>query len=49
MRWMYIMGIRKWYFNWLLWAVSFGVCMPLFIYMVYRQSKVLSQRANGKD
>ena len=49
MRWLYIMGIRKWYFNWLLWAVSFGVCMPLFIYMFYRQIKELSQRANGED
>ena len=33
---MYLFGIKKWYFNWVLMILTLAVFPPLTIYMLYR-------------
>lgn len=43
MGYMYIMGIRKWYFNWLLIFVFMAICWPVVLYMMYKMCKYLNE------
>lgn len=36
---MYLFGIKKWYFNWVLMILTLAVFPPLTIYMLYRMIK----------
>lgn len=33
---MYICGIRKWYYNWLILVITLGVCPLIFCYAIYK-------------
>ena len=43
---MYLFGIKKWYFNWVLMILTFAVFPPLTIYMLYRMIKDFSNESN---
>ena len=43
---MYLFGIKKWYFNWLLMILTLAVFPPLTIYMLYRMIKDFSNESN---
>lgn len=36
---MYFLGVKKWYYNWVLALIAAGVFFPLAIYMFYRVLK----------
>ena len=36
---MYFLGVKKWYYNWVLPLIAAGVFFPLAIYMFYRVLK----------
>ena len=43
---MYLFGIKKWYFNWVLMILTLTVFPPLTIYMLYRMIKDFSNESN---
>ena len=43
---MYLFGIKKWYFNWVLMILTFAVFPPLTIYMLYRMIKDFFNESN---
>ncbi len=43
---MYLFGIKKWYFNWVLMILTFAVFPLLTIYMLYRMIKDFSNESN---
>lgn len=43
---MYLFGIEKWYFNWLLMILTLAVFPPLTIYMLYRMIKDFFNESN---
>lgn len=43
---MYLFGIKKWYFNWLLMILTLAVFPPLTIYMLYRMIKDFFNKSN---
>ena len=43
---MYLFGIKKWYFNWVLMILTFAVFPLLTIYMLYRMIKDLFNDSN---
>lgn len=43
---MYLFGIKKWYFNWVLMILAFAVFPPIVIYMFYRIIKDFSNESN---
>ena len=43
---MYLFGIKKWYFNWVLMILTLAVFPPLTIYMLYRMIKDFSNESN---
>lgn len=43
MSYMYIMGIKKWYFNIIILIFALAVCWPLCAYMLYRMIKDLNE------
>ena len=43
---MYLFGIKKWYFNWVLMILTFAVFPLLTIYMLYRMIKDFSNEFN---
>lgn len=43
---MYLFGIKKWYFNWVLMILTFAVFLLLTIYMLYRMIKDFSNESN---
>lgn len=43
---MYLFGIKKWYFNWLLMILTLAVFPPLTIYMLYRMIKDFFNESN---
>lgn len=42
---MYLFGIKKWYFNWVLMILAFAVFPPIVIYMFYRIIKDFSNES----
>ena len=36
---MYFLGVKKWYYNWVLALIAAGIFFPLAIYMFYRVLK----------
>ena len=45
---MYFLGVKKWYYNWVLALIAAGVFFPLAIYMFYRVLKDIFNAKNGK-
>ena len=43
---MYLFGIKKWYFNWVLMILTFAVFPLLTIYMLYRMIKDFFNESN---
>lgn len=43
---MYLFGIKKWYFNWVLIILTFAVFPLLTIYMLYRMIKDFFNESN---
>nr|DAI56266.1 MAG TPA: hypothetical protein [Caudoviricetes sp.] len=43
---MYLFGIKKWYFNWVLMILTFAVFPLLTIYMLYRMIKDFYNESN---
>ena len=43
---MYLFGIKKWYFNWVLMILTLAVFPPLTIYMLYRMIKDFFNESN---
>lgn len=43
---MYLFGIKKWYFNWVLMILTFAVFPLLTIYMLYRMIKDFFDESN---
>lgn len=43
---MYLFGIKKWYFNWVLMILTLAVFPPLTIYMLYRMIKDIFNKSN---
>ena len=43
---MYLFGIKKWYFNWVLMILTFAVFPPLTMYMLYRMIKDFFNESN---
>lgn len=43
---MYLFGIKKWYFNWVLMILAFAVFPPIVIYMFYRVIKDFFNESN---
>lgn len=43
---MYLFGIKKWYFNWVLMILTLAVFPPLTIYMLYRMIKDIFNESN---
>lgn len=43
---MYLFGIKKWYFNWVLMILTFSVFPLLTIYMLYRMIKDFFNESN---
>lgn len=43
---MYLFGIKKWYFNWILMILTFAVFPLLTIYMLYRMIKDFFNESN---
>ena len=43
---MYLFGIKKWYFNWVLMILTFAIFPLLTIYMLYRMIKDFSNESN---
>lgn len=43
---MYLFGIKKWYFNWVLIILTLAVFPPLTIYMLYRMIKDFFNESN---
>lgn len=43
---MYLFGIKKWYFNWVLMILTLAVFPPLAIYMLYRMIKDFFNKSN---
>lgn len=43
---MYLFGIKKWYFNWVLMILTFAVFPLLTIYMLYRMIKDFVNESN---
>lgn len=43
---MYLFGIKKWYFNWVLMIFTLAVFPPLTIYMLYRMIKDFFNESN---
>lgn len=43
---MYLFGIKKWYFNWVLMLLTFAVFPLLTIYMLYRMIKDFFNESN---
>lgn len=43
---MYLFGIKKWYFNWVLMILTLAVFPPLTIYMLYRMIKDFFNKSN---
>lgn len=43
---MYLFGIKKWYFNWVLMILTFAVFPLLTIYMLYRMIKDFLNESN---
>lgn len=43
---MYLFGIKKWYFNWVLLILTFAVFPLLTIYMLYRMIKDFFNESN---
>ena len=43
---MYLFGIKKWYFNWVLMILTFAVFPLLTIYMLYRMIKDFFHESN---
>ena len=43
---MYLFGIKKWYFNWVLIILTLAVFQPLTIYMLYRMIKDIFNESN---
>lgn len=45
---MYFLGVKKWYYNWVLALIAAGVFFPLAIYMFYRVLKDIFNAKNGQ-
>ena len=45
---MYLFGIKKWYFNWVLMILTLAVFPPLTIYMLYRMIKDFFNESNKR-
>lgn len=45
---MYLFGIKKWYFNWVLMILTFAVFPPLTMYMLYRMIKDFFNESNKR-
>lgn len=43
---MYLFGIKKWYFNWVLMILTLAFFPPLTIYMLYRMIKDFFNESN---
>ena len=43
---MYLFGIKKWYFNWVLMILTFAVFPLLTVYMLYRMIKDFFNESN---
>lgn len=43
---MYLFGIKKWYFNWVLMILTLAIFPPLTIYMLYRMIKDFFNESN---
>lgn len=43
---MYLFGIKKWYFNWVMMILTFAVFPLLTIYMLYRMIKDFFNESN---
>lgn len=43
---MYLFGIKKWYFNWVLMILTLAIFPPLTIYMLYRMIKDFFNASN---
>lgn len=46
---MYLFGIEKWYANWVLALLAFGVFPPFVVYMFYRLVKELNQQSSNRQ
>lgn len=46
---MYLLGIKKWYNNWILMIIALGALPPLGIYMFYRFLKDIFTADNVAD
>lgn len=45
---MYFLGVKKWYYNWVLALIAAGVFFPLAIYMFYRVLKDIFNAEGGQ-
>lgn len=46
---MYLFGIKKWYANWVLALLAFGLFPPFVVYMFYRLVKELNQQSSNRQ
>lgn len=46
---MYLFGIKKWYANWVLALLAFGVFPPFVIYIFYRIVKELNKENSNRQ
>lgn len=45
---MYFLGVKKWYYNWVLALIAAGIFFPLAIYMFYRVLKDIFTAKNDQ-
>ena len=45
---MYFLGVKKWYYNWVLTLIAAGIFFPLAIYMFYRVLKDIFTAKNDQ-
>ncbi|WP_449037453.1 hypothetical protein [Phascolarctobacterium sp.] len=45
---MYFLGVKKWYYNWVLALIAAGIFFPLTIYMFYRVLKDIFTAKNDQ-